>query len=261
MTDSVLVQTDGALATVTLNRPDQRNALDTATKVGLRDALQAVGADESIRAVLLAAAGPAFCVGQDLAEHAAALASPATSLNTVVEHYNPIVTAITTMPKPVVAAVNGVCVGAGFGFALACDLRVISSAARFGTAFNAIGLTCDSGLSATLVRSVGLSRATELVLLGAMFPAEQAVDWGISGAVVAPEEVAATAQQLAGRLAAGPTRAYAESKALLHAAASPAIADVLAAEGAAQARLGMTTDHQGAVSSFLAKQTPTFTGA
>jgi len=262
MTEPVLLEIDGGVATVVINRPDQRNALDAATKVALRDALQKVGADRAVRAVVLTGAGSAFCVGQDLGEHAGALdADAATAFDTVDEHYNPIVDALTTMPKPVVAAVNGACVGAGLGFALACDLRVFSSAARLGTAFSGIGLTCDSGLSSTLVHAVGLSRASELVLLGEMFVAEDAVRWGISGAVVAPEETLASAQALAQRLAAGPTLAFAESKALLHTVAGPAPVDVGAAESAAQHRLGMTADHQGAVTALLAKQKPTFTGS
>jgi 2-(1,2-epoxy-1,2-dihydrophenyl)acetyl-CoA isomerase len=257
----VLVERDGAVATVTINRPDRRNALDTATKVALRDALVEVAADATVRAVVLTGAGSAFCVGQDLAEHAAALqADAATAFDTVDEHYSRIVVALATMPKPVIAAVSGACVGAGLGLALACDLRVLSSSAKFGTAFTAIGLTCDSGLSASLVRAVGRSRASELVLLGETFGAEQALAWGISGTVAEPDEVLAQAQGLAQRLAAGPTRAYAESKALLDAASSSSLPDVLTAESAAQHRLGLTADHQRAVAAFLAKEKPTFDG-
>jgi 2-(1,2-epoxy-1,2-dihydrophenyl)acetyl-CoA isomerase len=257
----VLVERDGAVATVTINRPDRRNALDTATKVALRDALVEVAADATVRAVVLTGAGSAFCVGQDLAEHAAALKTDAaTAFDTVDEHYSPIVVALATMPKPVIAAVSGACVGAGLGLALACDLRVLSSAAKFGTAFTAIGLTCDSGLSASLVRAVGQSRASELVLLGEAFGTDQALAWGISGTVADPDDVLAQAQGLAQRLAAGPTLAYAESKALLGAASSCSLRDALTAESAAQHRLGLTSDHQGAVTGFLAKERPTFDG-
>lgn len=125
-----------------------------------------------MRAVVLTGTGKAFCVGQDLAEHAEALrADPDTTFATVHEHYNPIVTLLATMPKPVIAAINGTCVGAGLGFALARDLRVIARTARFGTAFTKIGLTCDSGLSASLGRTVGSARASELILLGEPFTA------------------------------------------------------------------------------------------
>lgn len=240
-----------AVRTVTLTRP----SLTVEAKNALRDELAAAATDPSVRAVVLTGTGKAFCVGQDLAEHAEALRRDATTaFATIDEHYNPIVTLLATMPKPVIAAINGTCVGAGLGFALACDLRVISRTARFGTAFTGIGLTCDSGLSASLARAVGSARASELILLGEPFTAEQAVDWGIAGHLADPNEVGAVATALATRLASGPTLAYAEAKR----AAAFAWQDVLAAEGAAQTRLGTTEDHQAAVEAFLAKRTPTF---
>lgn len=252
---SVTVSRAGAVATVVLEQP----ALDTAAKVALLDTLRTVGDDASLRAVVLTGAGRTFCVGQDLAEHAAALSgSAATAFDTVDEHYAPVVRLLTTMPKPVVAAVNGTCVGAGLALALACDLRVFSAGARLGTAFSGIGLTCDSGLSWSLTRAVGRARAGELVLLGSMFSADEAVAWGIAGSVVEPERVPEHARELAARLAAGPTAAYAETKALLHGAGS--LEEALTAESAAQHRLGLTADHRNAVRAFLAKERPTFEG-
>lgn len=257
----VFVTRDGAVATVTMNRPDRANGLTTEMKDQLSGALTDVAEDASVRAVVLTGAGKAFCVGQDLAEHAEALrAGATTAFNTVATHYNPIVTTLATMPKPVVAAVNGACVGAGLGFALACDLRIAADTAKFGTAFTAIGLTCDSGLSSTLVRAVGAARASELVLVGEPFTAEQALEWGIVGRVTPGAELADSAAKLAERLAAGPTVAYAEAKQALAAAWQPSLGDVLAAEGAAQARLGRTDDHRNAVDAFLAKEKPTFSG-
>jgi 2-(1,2-epoxy-1,2-dihydrophenyl)acetyl-CoA isomerase len=250
---SVSVTRDGAVATVTLGRP----ALDMAAKVALLENLRTVGDDASLRAVVLTGTGRTFCVGQDLAEHAAALSgSAATAFDTVDEHYAPVVRVLTTMPKPVVAAVNGTCVGAGLGLALACDLRVFSATAGLGTAFSGIGLTCDSGLSWSLVRAVGQARAAELVLVGSMFTVADAVAWGIAGTVVEPEAVLASAQELAQRLAAGPTLAYAESKALLRSAGS--LEEALSAESAAQHRLGLTADHRNAVQAFLARERPSF---
>jgi 2-(1,2-epoxy-1,2-dihydrophenyl)acetyl-CoA isomerase len=164
------------------------------------------------------------------------------------------------MPKPVVAAVNGTCAGAGISLALACDIRVCSAAAKFATAFTGIGLTFDSGLSATLTRAVGTARTSELILLGEPFTAQQALDWGLVGRLAAPEAVLDEALTLAARLAVGPTLAYAEAKRAIQAAALPALPDVLLAEGQAQARLGQTADHQGAVKAFLAKQRPVFRG-
>jgi 2-(1,2-epoxy-1,2-dihydrophenyl)acetyl-CoA isomerase len=255
---SVTVERDGAVASVILPSP----ALSVAVKEGLLSSLRAVAGDKSVRAVVLTGTGKAFCVGQDLAEHAAALdKDPVTSLNTVQEHYNPIVTALATMPKPVVAGVNGTCVGAGLGLVLACDLVVMAEAAVLGTAFTGIGLTCDSGLSVTLPAAVGMPRAKALLLRPTTFKAEQAVAWGLPFELVPAGQVRAKAAELAATLADGPTAAYAETKRLLVDGAARPFADSLAAEGAAQQRLGMTIDHGNAVRAFLAKEKPAFQGS
>ena len=264
MADVVLVtadEQDPAVAIVTLNRPERRNALTVELKEALRTALERVAADGGVRAVVLAGTGKSFCVGQDLGEHAEGLRSGATELSTVEQHYNPIVRAIAGMPKPVIAAINGGAVGAGLGFALACDLRVAADTATFATAFAAIGLSADSGLSATLVHSLGHARALELMLLGESFDAQAALASGLVRAVVPADEVLETALGLARTLAAGPTLAYAEIKKALAFGAVSSLDAVLDAEAAAQARLGATKDHQGAVEAFLAKRRPTFEGA
>jgi 2-(1,2-epoxy-1,2-dihydrophenyl)acetyl-CoA isomerase len=255
---SVTVERDGAVASVILPGP----ALSLAVKEGLLSSLRSVADDESVRAVMLTGTGRAFCVGQDLAEHAAALdKDPATALETVQEHYNPIVTMLTTMPKPVIAAVNGTCVGAGLGLVLACDFAVVAEGAVLGTAFTGIGLTCDSGLSVTLPAAVGMPRARALLLRPTTFTAEQAVSWGLPFELAPADQVRATAASLALALASGPTAAYAETKRLLVDGASRPFADSLAAEGAAQRRLGTTADHANAVRAFLAKEKPTFQGS
>src|SRR5580693_8712645 len=255
---NVTVERDGAVATVILPGP----ALSLAVKESLLAALTDVAADDAVRAVVLTGNGRAFCVGQDLAEHAAALEKDASSaLDTVQEHYNPIVTTLTTMPKPVVAGVNGTCVGAGLGFVLACDFAVVAEGATLGTAFTGIGLTCDSGLSVTLPQAVGMPRARALLLRPTTFTAEQAVSWGMPFELVPADQLRAKAADLAGALAAGPTAAYAETKRLLIDGASRPFADSLAAEGAAQGRLGVTADHGNAVRAFLAKEKPTFQGS
>lgn len=257
----VLVTEQDAVATITLNRPERNNSLTTQLKDELVDAVGRIAQDSSVRAVVLTGAGKSFCVGQDLAEHAETLRADASNaFDTVERHYNPITIGLAEMPKPVIAAINGTCVGAGLGFALACDLRVAAAGARFGTAFTMIGVSCDSGLSASLARAIGAARASELVLLGEMFTAEQAAEWGLVGRVVPGEELPDTAAKLAARLAAGPTAAYAEAKRAMAEATQPPLADVLHAEGQAQARLGVTEDHRAAVEAFLAKEKPTFTG-
>ncbi len=252
---------DQAVAVLTLNRPARYNALTVELKVALRDAVAELATATGVRALVLTGAGKAFCVGQDLGEHAETLrADAAGSFDTVVEHYNPIVLGLVDLPFPVVAAINGPCVGAGLGFALACDLRVAAAGLKFSTAFTGIGLTADSGLSASLAHAVGTARATELLMLNETFTAEQARDWGLVREVVAPEDVLPTALALARRLATGPTKAYAEVKRAVRFGAVSELPAVLAAEGAAQARLATTKDHVAAVEDFLAKRRPTFSG-
>jgi 2-(1,2-epoxy-1,2-dihydrophenyl)acetyl-CoA isomerase len=257
MTGAVL-ERDGAVATIVLPTP----ALSRELKQDLRAVTLAVAEDPDVRAVVLTGTGKAFCVGQDLAEHAAALAAdPATSMDTVDADYNPIVTALATMPKPVIAAVNGTCVGAGLSFVLACDLVVMASGAVLGTAFTGIGLTCDSGMSVTLERCFGLSRARELLLQPRTFTAQDAVSWGLAASLVPAGEVRTMAARLAAIVAAGPTAAYAQTKRLLWDGPSRPLPEALTAESAAQHQLSLTADHAGAVTAFLAKKKPTFQGA
>jgi 2-(1,2-epoxy-1,2-dihydrophenyl)acetyl-CoA isomerase len=254
----VTVDRDGAVATITLPGP----ALSREVKQDLRQATRAVAEDGDVRAVVLTGTGKAFCVGQDLAEHATALAADrATSMDTVEVDYNPIVTALATMPKPVVAAVNGTCVGAGLGFVLACDMVVMASGAVLGTAFTGIGLTCDSGMSVTLERCFGLLRARALLLQPRTFTAQEAVSWGLAASLVPAAEVRAAAGELAAALAAGPTAAYAQTKRLVWDGLARPLPEALMAESAAQHLLSQTADHAGAVSAFLAKMKPTFQGA
>ncbi len=252
---------DGSVATVRVNRPGQANSLTTAAKEALLSALETAANDRTVRAVVLTGAGRAFCAGQDLAEHAAALESDAAhAFATVEKHYNPIVQSLATMPKPAIAAVNGTCAGAGLGFALACDLRVAASGAKFVPAFTGIGLTADSGLSMTLPRAVGWSRAVGLLLLGTAIEAEEAERIGLVHEVVPGEELAAHVAALAARLAAGPTQAFAALKEALWYSASAGLGDVLRLEGQLQGRLATTSDHRGAVQAFLERRRPDFTG-
>jgi 2-(1,2-epoxy-1,2-dihydrophenyl)acetyl-CoA isomerase len=247
----------GAVAVITMHRP----ALTRAAKEELVAVANRAAQDPGIRAVVLTGTGRVFCAGQDLGEHAAALEVDAsTAFDTLPEHYHPAVRALMSAPKPVIAAINGTCAGAGISLALACDLRVCSTAAKFVTAFTGIGLTFDSGLSATLARAVGTARASELILLSEPFTAADALAWGLVGRLAEPEQVLDEALSLAAKLAAGPTLAYAEAKRAIQQAALPAVPDVLEGEHRAQARLGLTADHQGAVKAFLAKEKPRFAG-
>lgn len=258
---SLLVDDREGVRTFTLNRPEAFNSLTVELKESLRDGLTDAAADPSVRAVVLTGAGKAFCAGQDLKEHVAALESDdPTPFHTVAQHYNPIVRAITTMPKPVIAAVNGMAAGAGASFSYACDLRVAARSAKFLMAFATIGLTADSGASWTLPRLIGYGRAMELMLLAKPVTAEQALSMGMVTEVVDDGTALAVAQELASRMATGPTTGYAKIKESLLTAASGDLEQALAAEDRAQSLLGATTDHREAVDAFVQKRIPTFTG-
>ena len=261
MSDDLVVDVVGAVATVRMNRPESMNSLSRSLKDALVDALARLAEDETVRAVVLTGTGRGFCVGQDLREHAALLAEGDSSpLSTVVEHYNPIVESLAGMPKPVIAAVNGMAAGAGAGFAFACDFRIAAESAKFLLAFAGVGLSLDSGVSWTLPRLIGSARATALALLAEPIDAQAAFDMGLVNAVVPDENVLAAAQELAARLAAGPTTAYGAIKECLNYAASSTLTEALAKEAEMQDLAGATTDHSMAVSAFVAKQKPTFTG-
>jgi 2-(1,2-epoxy-1,2-dihydrophenyl)acetyl-CoA isomerase len=260
-TATVSYRTDGGVAAIRLDRPAASNALDLATKDELLQALTSAAADTSVRAVALTAAGKNFCVGQDLGEHVDSLrADPAHAMDTVREHYNPIVTALHAIDVPVVVGINGACVGAGLGLALAGDIRIAGTKAKFGTAFTGIGLAADTALSASLPRLIGASRAAAMFLLGDTIDAATAHAWGLVHQVVDDDTVSDAAIDLAARLAAGPTAAFKEVKALLVENATAPLEDVLDREAAAQQRLGASTDHTAAVAAFLAKTRPVFVG-
>ncbi|WP_165988083.1 enoyl-CoA hydratase-related protein [Streptomyces sp. YIM 98790] len=277
MSDTVRYEVTESLATITLNRPDAMNALDVRTKDALRDALHRAADDPEVRAVLLTGAGRAFCVGQDLKEHITHLAERSaggagaesggtgggtggSALGTVAEHYNPITRAIAGMPKPVVAAVNGAAAGAGMGFALAADYRVVSERAKFTTAFAGVALSTDSGLAWTLPRFVGPGRAADLLLFPRTIDAREAERLGIAQRVVPEDELAETAAAVARRLAAGPTLAYAAIKQALDFAVSHTLEETLELEAELQIRAGASEDHRAAVAAFVAKEEPVFRG-
>lgn len=262
MTDSPVLYTfDSGVATITMNRPEAMNSLDTATKEALRDNVVKAADDTSVRAVVLTGTGRAFCVGQDLREHADALESGSGDLaDTVQDHYNPIASGLATMRKPVIAAVNGIAAGAGAAFAFACDFRVLAESAGFNLAFTGIGLSCDSGSSWTLPRLVGWAKARELLLRPRTVRAAECLDLGLATEVVPDAEVPTRAADLARELAAGPTVAYGAVRSVLAFSASHSLAESLAHEGEMMSFTGATDDHRGAVAAFLAKEKPEFRG-
>lgn len=262
MSEPVLLTSDvNDVRTLTLNRPDAFNSLTNELKDALVAALEAVAADDAVRAVVLTGAGKAFCAGQDLKEHVAALqAGQARLWDTVEKHYNPIVRALAEMPKPVIAAVNGMAAGAGASFSYACDLRIAAESSKFLMAFANVGLTADSGASWTLPRLIGYGRAMEMMLLAKPVTARRALEIGMVTEVVADEEVLRSAQALAERMAAGPTTAYGTIKAALRVAAAADLPTALVNEGKGQEFAGSTADHRESVEAFVAKRPPVFTG-
>jgi 2-(1,2-epoxy-1,2-dihydrophenyl)acetyl-CoA isomerase len=214
-----------------------------------------------VRAVVLTGTGRGFCVGQDLREHVTLLeAGDPAPLQTVTQHYNPLLLTITRMPKPVIAAVNGMAAGAGAGLAFACDFRIAANTAGFLLAFANVGLTLDSGVSWTLPRIVGQARALALALLAEPIPAEAALEMGLVNAVAEPEHVLPSAQELAARLATGPTAAYGAIKESIAYAADVDLEAALAKEAELQAAMGRTEDHRNATAAFVRKEKPTFLG-
>jgi 2-(1,2-epoxy-1,2-dihydrophenyl)acetyl-CoA isomerase len=262
VSDSLLVDRTDAVVTLTLNRPDAMNSLDVALKEALREALIELEADRTCRAVVLAGAGRAFCAGQDLREHVAMLESGSTSpLETVRVHYNPIVTRLARLPKPVVAAVRGTAAGAGASLAFLADFRIGGPKTSFLMAFANVGLAGDTGASWTLPRLVGHAKAIELLMLAEPVRAEEALQCGLLTRLVDDDEhVLPTAHELAARLAAGPTVAYGAIKRQLSVGDAGTLSEALAAEAEAQTICGRTADHRAATTAFVNKQKPVFEG-
>jgi len=258
----LVVEVADGIAWLRLNRPEAMNSLDNALKDALVAALGEVGEDPAVRCVVLTGTGRAFCVGQDLKEHVRSLGDPTSTLaTTVTDHYNPIVLALSTMNKPVVAALNGVAAGAGMSFALACDFRVASEQAGLNTSFAGIALSCDSGASWTLPRLVGPARAKELLMMPRTVSAQEALAMGLVTRVVPADELEATVTELARTLADGPTLAYGSIRRAVAHSAGTDLADALANEAKLMELTGRSSDHRAAVDAFLAKQKPTYTGS
>lgn len=258
MSDGLRSEVRGGVATLTLDRPRALNALDIPLKVALLEALSAIGADRAIRAVILTGAGRAFCAGQDLAERDDPGAPPLEE--ELRDRYEPIVRAMVGLDRPIIAAINGVAAGAGASLALACDLRIAATSARFVLAFGRIGLVPDSGATWLLPRIVGSARAAELALLGTSLDAAEAERYGLVSRVVADDALPATAAEMARGLADGAPLALAATKRLLSAAWSTDLDGALAAERRAQGLLGSSRDHAEGLAAFRAKRPPRFSG-
>ena len=246
------------VATITLDRPDALNSLEATLKRELLVALGEAARDRTVRVVILTGAGRAFCAGQDLKER---LAPDPTPLDVEVrERYNPIIVAMRRLPKPIIAAVNGVAAGAGASLAFAADLRIAAEGASFVLAFGRIGLVPDSGASWFLPRLVGAAHAAELLYLSDPMPAEEALRIGLVSQVVPGVALLDHARTLAAKLAQGSPTALALTKRALDRSLGVGLVEALDHEASLQGIAGRTADHAEGIAAFVEKRAPRFSG-
>jgi 2-(1,2-epoxy-1,2-dihydrophenyl)acetyl-CoA isomerase len=262
--ETVNVRVEDGAATIELNRPKALNAWNAQLGADLLAALRAAAEDDDVRAVLLTGAGRAFSSGADLKDvsggDVTADGHPDV-YKTLIERYHPIMHAIREIPKPVIAAVNGPAVGIGCSLALCCDLILAGENAYFLLAFVNIGLVPDGGSSLFLPTRVGMARATELSMLGERLGAARALDWGLINRVVPDEQLRAEAAELAGRLAAGPTRSYAGTKRQLNNWLYSRMDEQLQLEARIQQEMAGSPDFMEGTLAFLEKRPARFSGS
>ena len=257
---TVRLEVASGIARLTLDRPDKLNAFTRAMHADLREALDRIEADDSVRAVVLAGAGRGFCAGQDLADLSFEPGNM-TDLGQLIEDtFNPLIRRIRNLPMPVVARVAGIAAGAGASLALACDIVIAARGASFLQAFVNIGLVPDSGSTWFLPQRIGHARAMALAMLGERLSAEQAAQWGLIWKCVDDEALDAEVETLAGRLATMPTRALAAIKQSINAAQTNSLDQQLDLERDLQQVLGRSHDYSEGVNAFLEKRRPDFKG-
>ncbi|SLN77419.1 2-(1,2-epoxy-1,2-dihydrophenyl)acetyl-CoA isomerase PaaG [Oceanibacterium hippocampi] len=260
--ESIEFTTENQAATIRLNRPDRLNSFTDGMHGELRQALDAVAADDTIRCLLITGAGRAFCAGADLTQ-----TGPASDGEggmdiglTLERHYNPLIKGLRELPKPVVAAVNGPAAGAGMSLAMAADVVVAARSAYFLQAFCNIGLVPDAGSTFFLPRLAGSARAAGMALLGEKLPAEEAERWGLIWKCVDDDKLGETAAALVAKLANGPTRGLGMIKRALNASLGNDLDQQLGLERVLQRDAGRTADFAEGVTAFLGKRPATFKG-
>lgn len=261
MAEPLLLDVTAGVARLTLNRPDQGNALNAELGAALRAAASEIEARDDVRVVVLAAAGKSFCVGGDLAFMEQSGDRLDTAVHALATDAHAAIQTLIGLPAPVVAAVNGVAAGGGVGLALTtADLVVAAASARFVLAYTAAALTPDCGASWILPRLVGPRLAAELLLLNRPVGAAEALELGMVTQVVDDDRLDDVVAELAGTLAAGPTAAYGSVKRELAAAATATLAEQLALEADEIAANASGRDGREGIAAFLAKRPPAFTG-
>ena len=255
--ETIDFKADGAVATITLNRPDRLNSFTRAMHAELRDALANLG---DARVVVLTGAGRGFCAGQDLNDRAVAPGETVDLGDTVSECWNPLIRTLTTLPQPVIARVNGVAAGAGANIALACDIVIAAKSAKFIQSFSAIGLIPDSGGTWVLPRLVGQARALGLALTGDPLPAKTAAEWGLIWKAVDDAALDAEVADIAKKLANLPPLGLSAIKEMIRASWQHSLDEELELQAGTMRRLGFTEDYREGVAAFLEKRPPKFVG-
>jgi len=258
---SFTYQLDGGVGTLTLNRPEQRNALDVPTLKKLDDFLTTDACDSALRCLIITGAGKGFCAGADVAEWDRAAAAGTLESYGWTQAAHTLMQKLYTLPKPVIAAINGAAVGGGLDLALCCDLRYAASSAKFLPGYTAMAYSPDGGSSFHLPRVIGLARATEFLMLDHAWPAEKALSAGLINGVFAAEQLLAEVATMASRLAQGPTFAYAQIKTLLAQSLRHTLAEQLALELAAGVACGRSDDGHEALAAAVAKRPAHYRGS
>jgi 2-(1,2-epoxy-1,2-dihydrophenyl)acetyl-CoA isomerase len=254
---SVKLKIEKAVATVTLDRPEKMNALSEDMYLELTRIFSELQTDENVRAVLVTGAGKAFCSGSDVGGmHNVDMIS---SRERMRRRYR-MVQNLVNLEKPVIAAVNGACVGIGFSIALACDLIIAADSARFSQIFKKIGLVPDGGSIFFLVQHLGIARAKELVYTARMLPATEALDWGFVTRVVPDAELIASAEALARELADSATYALGLAKKMFQSMYTPSLEALLETELLSSTIARLTDDHKEGLAAFAEKRKPDFKG-
>lgn len=263
MYETIELERRGGAAVVRLNRPDNLNAWNDALGIELLDAVRNVADDETVRAVCVTGAGRAFSSGADLRDLDARPRTPQGHVDVrtvLIQTYHPILNGLRTMPKPVVAAINGPAVGIGCSLALSCDLAVAAESAYLLLAFASIGLVPDGGATALIAARAGTARAAEMAMLGERITAPQALHWGLVNRVLPDDQFDAGVRELVDRLAVGPTKSYAGTKQQLHASMYANLEEQLELEAELQQQMAASHDFAEGISAFLQKRHAAFRG-